>query len=57
VLVLRGDRVKLHPVTVGPQAGADVQVLGGLGPGERVVTGSVPLADGDRVRVREKPGS
>lgn len=57
VFVLRGDRVKLQPVTVGPPAGADVQVLGGLGPGERVVTGDVPLADGDRVKVREAPGS
>ncbi len=57
VFVLRGDRVKLQPVSLGPPAGADVQVLGGLGPGERVVTGDTPLADGDRVKVRGARGN
>ncbi len=57
VFVLRGDRVRLQPVGLGPPAGSDVQVLSGLGPGERVVTGNVPLADGDRVKVRGGAGS
>jgi hypothetical protein len=54
VFVLRGDRVAAQPVEVGPQVGSDVQILGGLGPGERVVVGEAPgLAPGQRVRVRE----
>jgi RND family efflux transporter MFP subunit len=54
VLLLRGDRVLLEKVEVGPQVGGDVQILSGLGPGERVVVGDDPkLAPGRRVRVRK----
>ena len=54
VYLLRGDRVAVEKVEVGPQVGSDVQILNGLGPGERVVIGDTPpVAPGQRVRVRE----
>ncbi len=55
VYILRGDRVAEARVEVGPQVGGDVQILNGLGPGERVVLGESPqVKPGQRVRVREK---
>ncbi|MFN8178915.1 MAG: efflux RND transporter periplasmic adaptor subunit [bacterium] len=54
VWVLRGDRVAVQKVDVGPQVGADVQILAGLGLGERVVVGEAPPArPGQRVRAHE----
>ena len=54
VWVLRGDRVAELQVEIGPQLGSDVQVLSGLGPGERVVVGETKgVEPGKRVRVRE----
>jgi hypothetical protein len=54
VFVLRGDRVEIARVEVGPQVGSDVQILNGLGPGERVVVGESPAVEpGQRVRVSE----
>jgi RND family efflux transporter MFP subunit len=54
VYLLREDRVVSTPVEVGPQVGGDVQILSGVGPGERVVVGNEPaVAPGQRVRVRE----
>jgi RND family efflux transporter MFP subunit len=53
VYVLRGDRVAEMPVEIGPQLGSDVQILKGLGPGERVILGETKgVAPGKRVRVR-----
>jgi len=53
VYVLRGDRVAEMPVEIGPQLGSDVQILKGLGPGERVVLGETKgVVPGKRVRVR-----
>ncbi len=53
VFVLRGDRVVVEKVEVGPQIGGDVQILSGLGPGERVVVGNeADIAPGQRVRAR-----
>ena len=54
VFVLRGNRVAVARVEVGPQVGGDVQILNGLGPGERVVVGENPgVEPGQRVRVSE----
>jgi multidrug efflux pump subunit AcrA (membrane-fusion protein) len=54
VYVLRGDRVAEFPVEIGPQLGSDVQILSGLGPGERVILGETKgVEPGKRVRVRE----
>jgi hypothetical protein len=54
VYLLREDRVVSTPVEVGPQVGGDVQILSGVGPGERVVVGNEPaVAPGQRVRVRQ----
>jgi multidrug efflux pump subunit AcrA (membrane-fusion protein) len=53
VYVLRGDRVAEVPVEIGPQLGSDVQILKGLGPGERVILGETKgVVPGKRVRVR-----
>jgi multidrug efflux pump subunit AcrA (membrane-fusion protein) len=53
VYVLRGDRIAEVPVEIGPQLGSDVQILKGLGPGERVVLGdNQGVAPGKRVRVK-----
>ena len=53
VYVLRGDRVAEVQVEIGPQLGSDVQVLKGLGPGERVILGETKgVAPGKRVRVQ-----
>ncbi|HWN82858.1 MAG TPA: efflux RND transporter periplasmic adaptor subunit, partial [Candidatus Udaeobacter sp.] len=53
VYLLRGDRVAEVPVEIGPQLGSDVQILKGLGPGERVVLGDTKgVAPGKRVRVK-----
>jgi len=54
IYVLRGDRIAELPVEIGPQIGSDVQILSGLGPGERVVLGETKgVEPGKRVRVRE----
>lgn len=54
VWVLRGDRIVVEKVGVGPQVGGDVQILEGLGPGERVVVGENPAGQpGQRVRSRQ----
>ena len=54
VYLLRENRVVSTPVEVGPQVGGDVQILSGVGPGERVVVGNEPqVAPGQRVRVRQ----
>lgn len=55
VLVLRDDRVERRAVAVGGMAGDGIVVLSGLRAGERIVLDPPPdLADGDRVRAREK---
>ena len=55
VYVLRGDRVAEVPVEIGPQLGSDVQILKGLGPGERVILGEAKgVVPGTRVRVRQE---
>jgi hypothetical protein len=55
VYVLRGDRVAEAVVEIGPELKGEVQILAGLGPGERVVVGEVPgLAPGKRVRVKSE---
>ncbi len=56
VFVIRGDRVERRAVTLGPAEGDQVEVLGGLAAGERIVVDGPPdLADGDRVVVRSAP--
>ncbi len=57
VYIVRGDRIVQESVEVGPPAGADVQVLNGLGPGERVVVGETDVKPGQRVRTREEDGT
>jgi RND family efflux transporter MFP subunit len=52
VWILRGDRIVVQKVSVGPQVGGDVQILAGLGPGERVVVGEPAARPGQRVRWR-----
>jgi multidrug efflux pump subunit AcrA (membrane-fusion protein) len=56
-VVVRDDRIAVEPVQVGPPAGGEVQVLSGLGPGERVVVGDTAAKPGQRVRVREEEGA
>jgi RND family efflux transporter MFP subunit len=52
VFVVRQDVAEPRDVTTGRDAGALVEVVGGLEPGERVVTrGAFLLRPGDRVKV------
>ena len=54
VFVVDDGRVERRAVAVGPAAGAVVEVLSGVRPGERLVLDPASdLADGDRVRVAE----
>jgi RND family efflux transporter MFP subunit len=57
VFVVRGDRVVTEAVQVGPPVGADVQILSGLGPGERVVVGETAVRNNQRVRTRGEDGA
>jgi RND family efflux transporter MFP subunit len=55
VFAVRDGRVERRAVAAGGTVGDGVEVLSGLRPGERVVIDPPPgLADGDRVRVRER---
>jgi RND family efflux transporter MFP subunit len=55
VFTVRDGRAERRAVAVGGTGGDGVEVLSGLRPGERVVIDPPPdLADGDRVRVRER---
>jgi len=55
VFAVRDGRVERRAVAVGGTVGDGVEVLSGLRPGERIVIAPPPdLADGDRVRVRER---
>lgn len=54
VVIGEGDqaKVQVRPVQVGTSANNKVEILSGLKPGERFVTGSAkPLKDGDKVRL------
>jgi RND family efflux transporter MFP subunit len=54
VLVVENDEVERRAVSVGAQFGADLQILSGLGVGERVVVqGGADLEDGARVKESE----
>ncbi len=53
VYLVRDHRIAVEKVEVGPQMGGDIQILAGLGPGERVVVGNEPAVQpGQRVRTR-----
>ena len=55
VFAVRDGRVERRAVAAGGTVGDGVEVLSGLRPGERIVIDPPPgLADGDRVRVRER---
>jgi multidrug efflux pump subunit AcrA (membrane-fusion protein) len=54
VVIGEGDQAKVQarPVQVGTRANDKVEILSGLKPGERFVTGSTkPLKDGERVLI------
>lgn len=52
------DIVKPTKVTVGGRRGNDVELLGGLGPDDRIVaSGGAFLDEGDKVRVVQQPGA
>ena len=52
VLVVNGDALERRAVSVGRTSADSVELLSGVRPGERVVTGGDPsLSDGQRVRV------
>jgi RND family efflux transporter MFP subunit len=54
VFVVRDNRLERRAVQVGDTAGADVQIMAGIRPGETVVVrGPESLANGQRVRVRK----
>ena len=56
VFLIDGDVVERRAVTTGLQDGSDIEVLGGIRSGERVIV-ELPsgLNDGDRVAVSEQP--
>jgi RND family efflux transporter MFP subunit len=56
VLVVEGDRVRRRQVTIGIRGARTVEVVSGLGEGERIAS-PLPsgLADGARVRVKASP--
>jgi RND family efflux transporter MFP subunit len=52
MFVVKGDVVQLRRVQVGAEDGSDVEIIGGIQPGEEyVLVGSEDLANGDRVHV------
>ncbi len=52
------DRVRLHAVATGARAGGNVEVVSGVGAGERIaVTGAGFLKDGDLVKLAEPAGA
>ena len=56
VFVIDGNRVRRRRVEIGIRGTRNVEVVSGLGEGERVASPlPADLADGSRVRVRETP--
>ncbi len=54
VLVIKGDAVERHAVTLGASVGSDVEILGGLQPDATVVVkGPNSLRDGQSVQVKQ----
>lgn len=53
VLRVEGGRARRVAVQVGASAGGWTEVLGGLQPGDRLLSASVVLRDGERVRLRD----
>ena len=58
VLILRGDKTEKRAVTLGTVAGASVEVVSGLQPGDQVVTrGAFAIGEGDKVNVVKGAGA
>jgi multidrug efflux pump subunit AcrA (membrane-fusion protein) len=52
--VAKNDRAEARIVQVGRESGGNVEILRGLQPGERIVSGQVDgLADGSLIAVQE----
>jgi RND family efflux transporter MFP subunit len=58
MFIVQGDVVQLRQVQVGAEDGPDVEIVGGIQPGEEyVLVGNENLASGDRVHITSNLGS
>jgi hypothetical protein len=53
VFLYRDGRVERRAVRVGATQGNDLEIIAGVADGDRLVIGSEPLKDGQRVNVRQ----
>jgi len=56
VMKVAGRHAKRQPVSVGLISGGKAEILAGLRPGDRVVSATVGVKDGARIRARTAPG-